>query len=1050
MPLPKNPIWETPEITSLNRLPTRATLYPFPSEKLAAGRDRAASPFFASLNGVWRFQMAPSPQAVSPDFFTENLDDSRWAGIAVPGSWTAQGFDKPIYANVRMPFDEHAPHVPREDNPTGLHRHHFEVPPDWAGRRVVLHFGGIEGCATIHVNGSCVGLCKDARLPAEFDITAVARPGAQNLLAVSVTRWSDASFVEDQDHWWHAGIHREVYLYSTAADAWIDDVFARAEVDASLKNARMSVTVRAAPLKNWPEGWSLRARLIDAKGRDVWKNPVVTPMLSRGLHHARLTHFSVAVKNPKLWSSETPNLYTFVISLLDPRGGVVESTSCRVGFRRIELGFRKVLINGRRVFIRGVNRHDHHPEFGKHIPLETMLADIFAMKRHNINAVRTSHYPNDPRWLDLCDEHGLYVMDEANIECHEYQEGDLLANDPSYRAAFLERGSRMVERDKNHASVIFWSLGNESGYGPNHDAIAGWIRGYDPSRPLHYEGAIRYKWYDAGPYGHPSWGKQAMVGALASDLICPMYPEIPALAAWAKDKYPETRPLIMCEYSHAMGNSNGCLREYWEAIEKYPGLQGGFIWEWIDHGITKTAPGGARYWAYGGDFGERRHDANFCADGLVWPDRAPHPAMSEVKWCHRPVGVSATAVARGEIVVANKRHFTDLADLQGFWDVTVNGVPTRSGRLPVLRIAPESSAKITLPLRALKLERGQEAFLNVWFSQRKRTAWAEAGHEVARDQIALGGKRLTAPVIAPKAPAAQAGRADGVLRVKTGALEAVFNTAAGTLSELLVGGKNILAAGPRANLWRAATDNDGIKLWTGQTGRPLTRWRELGLPRQSVTVQKVGEPRETRQGIEFETISRITGADDAGKVHELAEHRMRYRFLPGGLLALDSLVTVAKGVEDLPRIGLILQLAPGFENVAWLGRGPHENYRDRRASAMVGLHASTVTENHVPHIMPQENGGRCDTRRVCLDNGAAKLLVSGDKLFEFTALHFTPDDLYKAAHTHELKPRAETVLMLDHLQRGLGTRSCGPDTLPKYIIGPGPHAFTFFLHGEAL
>ena len=527
------PSWELPELQSLNRLPARATLISFPTPAAAATFDRAATRWHVSLDGSWDFKLADRPAAAAAA-----LRGARgWDTVDVPGLWTMQGYDRPQYTNVQMPFAEPPPHVP-EANPTGIYRRRFTVPRGWRRRRIVLGFGGVEGVLYLLVNGEPVGISKDSRTPAEFDLTDLVRHGSENELVAVVVRWSDASFVEDQDQWWHAGISREVYLRSSR----IEDVFANASLDDDYRHGLLTVTgVADGPLE---------ARLLDQRGRTVLASPVPV---------------AAEVRAPRQWSAEDPALYTLVVSLEDG-----ESVACRVGFRRVEIRDRRLLINGKAVLISGVNRHEHDDVTGRVISKESMETDIRLMKQSNINAVRTSHYPDDPYWLDLCDRHGLYVVDEANVESHAYY--DEVCRDPRYTGAFVERVKNMVERDKNHPSVILWSLGNESGYGENHDAAAGWIRGRDPSRPLHYEGAIRRDW---------------LGGHRATDVVCPMYPEVDKIEAFAK-RDDDPRPLILCEYSHAMGNSNGGLADYFAAFERHGALQGGFVWEWVDHGIRQT------------------------------------------------------------------------------------------------------------------------------------------------------------------------------------------------------------------------------------------------------------------------------------------------------------------------------------------------------------------------------------------------------------------------------------------------------------------------------
>ena len=680
--------WIAPECISVNRVPMRATCYPFPSARQARTLDRRKSPWFQLLNGQWRFKMASRPEAVAQEDIASETDRSNWASVTVPGNWTLQGYGAPHYTNVVMPFPDEPPFVP-EENPTGIYATEVTVPGTWQGRRVVIHFGGAESVLYLYVNGKAVGMSKDSRLPSEFDISPFLDFGGKNLVVAVVVKWSDASFIEDQDQWWMGGLHREVYLYATAP-VHLADVFVRAGPDKDCVDGRLSLTATVGFPRQPEEGWSVEVQLYDPKGKAVFKEalkssvPAGNPFTASRLQ----AQFDCPVKKPMLWSAELPRLYTVVVTLKDSRKALVESTASRVGFRSVEVRDRMLLVNGRRVMIKGVNRHDHHDTKGKALDRETMRLDALTMKRFNFNAVRTSHYPNDPHWLDLCDELGLYVIDEANLEGHAYYHQ--LGRDGRYAAAFLERARRMVERDKNHPAVILWSLGNETAYGPGHDAMAGWIRGYDPDRPLHFEPAI---WVQ-GAAKQPC-EKLYDFGYRATDIVCPMYPPIGAIIDWATDpSHPDrTRPFIMCEYSHAMGNSNGSLADYWDAFEKYPGLQGGFIWEWIDHGLKQKTADGREYWAYGGDFGDVPNDLNFVCDGLVWPDRTPHPGLYEFKHLAQPVKAVGFNARTGIVEIKNKQDFATLAGIRAEWELKVGGKAKARGTLPPLKTAPTAGGE---------------------------------------------------------------------------------------------------------------------------------------------------------------------------------------------------------------------------------------------------------------------------------------------------------------------------------------------------------------------
>jgi beta-galactosidase len=700
------------------------------------------------------------------------------------------------------------------------------------------------------------------------------------------------------------------------------------------------------------------------------------------------------------WSAEVPALYGVAITLVSPEGEVTERVERRIGFRRVEVRGVELLVNGRAVLIRGVNRHDFDPRTGRVVTAEDMRADVVAMKRWGFNALRTSHYPNDPVLLDACDELGLYVIDEADIESHGWYE-DVCA-DPRYRLQFVERVARMIERDRHHPSIIAWSLGNESGYGVNHDAAAGWARVADPSRPLHYEGAIKFDWSS---------------GQTASDLVCPMYPPIAALVAHATSGA-QRHPLVMCEFSHAMGNSNGTLAEYWDAIESTPGLQGGFIWEWRDHGLVQRLPNGSTRHAYGGDFGDEPNDGVFCIDGITFPDRAPKPAMFEHMFLASPVraasGPAAVAAAReGRVTLWNRGEFRDTRWLRAAWDVSVGGNRAAGGDLPLPSIAPGATAELGIPGWQLPPEGTGERWLTLRFLTAEATAWAGAGYEIGWAQVPL----------------------DDVEGDGTGA------EGAGTPHQGWTGGVAVddegyllhssFAAPPALSLWRAPTDNDRI-------GGMAGRWDAWGLASLTRRLEAV------ERGDDAVTV-RATWTTAAGI--EVA-HAQRLSSSPDGRVRVEETVWVPSVVEDLPRVGTVLELTTGHEAFEWFGRGPHETYPDRRRGGRVGLWRSTVTDQLVPYVRPQENGGHTDTRWFRVRAPGGGIRVDLDRPGQVSATHVTAADLDTATHDVELVPRPETIVHLDAAHRGLGTASCGPDTLEPYVLRGGTYQWAWTLGTE--
>ncbi|MBC8075771.1 MAG: DUF4981 domain-containing protein, partial [Chloroflexales bacterium] len=940
------------------------------------------------------------------------------------------GFGLPHYTNVQMPFPQMPPNVP-DENPTGVYRRSFDVPAEWQGRRVVLHIAGCEGACYVYVNGQPVGMHKDSRTPAEYDVTSFVRHDAPNELVCVVLRWSDASFVEDQDHWWQSGIHRDVFLYATDT-VYLADVFARPELSDDLQTGALRVRCTLDRIAEADETTRVTAQLFDPQGNAVFAQPLEASYTQTHPQYGNVRRFvrpvltlEGTVNAPQLWSAETPSRYTLVVTVYGPAGP--ESSAQRVGFRSVAVRDRQLLVNNKAVMIKGVNRHDHSDTTGKYVSRELMETDARVMKQFNINAARASHYPNDPYWLDLCDRYGLYVIDEANIESHAFYFD--ICRDPSYTLAFVERVRNMVERDKNHPSIILWSLGNESGSGPNHEIAAATVRASDPTRPLHYEGAIS-RWMGEG------WEK----GRGVTDIVCPMYATIADIVEWAQQETDDPRPLILCEYSHAMGNSNGSLSDYWAAFEQHKGLQGGFIWEWLDHGIRQADAQGRPFWAYGGDFGDTPNDVNFVCDGMVWPDRTPHPALFEHKYLIQPVRATLENAASGTVRVTNRQDFRDLSWLRGSWQLTLDGVSVRSGELPALTAAAGDSQLI--PLDIARIDHAGELLLTLRFFQQEDTPWAPAGHEVAWDQL----------VLAPPQPVNSIGdrpaigrvgteQREGAIVLRVGAVRAEFDAATGALAFFGTGEQNLVRRGPLLNVWRAAVDNDGLKLWE-ESRKPLARWRALGLPDVQHTLARIALVEESNESA---TVEIEHSASGRGRLEDMT-HVHRYTLLASGELLVENTVRLGDELLDIPRVGVSMVLAPGLEQLEWHGRGPWDNYSDRKAGATLGRWSSSVADQYVPYIMPQEHGHKTDVRSLMLRDGAGQgLEVAGGAPFEFSALHHSDDDLYRATHTTDLAPRPEVFLNIDGAQRGLGTFSCGPDTLEQYRLLDREYQFSYTL-----
>ena len=1033
--------WENPQVVGRNKQPGHATLIPYADEASALAGERSASPYCLPLDGKWRFHLAGEPCAAPEGFERPGFDDAGWDEIDVPGCWQMQGYDKPIYTNVKYPWPaELFPRVPA-DNPTGCYRTTFELPAGWDGRSVFLLFEGVESAFYLYVNGHEVGYSQGSRLPAEFDVTPYLARGT-NTVACKVIRWSDGSWLEDQDHWWLSGIYRSVYLYAAPA-VHVRDFFARTELDANYTDATLRVTAWLSGFGvGNVEDYSLSAALYDADGRRVGEAAETKLQYGKDweVPHVELSQH---VANPRKWSAEAPHLYTLVLTLRDPAGETIEAESCKVGFRGVEITGGQLLVNGKAVLLKGANRHDHDDRRGKAVTEESMLADIRLLKRFNFNAVRTSHYPNDPRFCELCDEFGIYLIDEANIECHGVCNQP--ANMPEWQTAFLERGSRMVLRDKNHPSVILWSLGNESGFGPNHAALAGWIRAFDPTRPIHYEGAV-----------HAPGGSK-----LYTDILCPMYPRIgfgvdngPSDYAHTLEGYTlmdDTRPCIMCEYVHSMGNSTGNLKEYWDAIRSHPRLQGGFVWDWVDQGIVKTTADGRDYWAYGGDFGDEVNDANFCINGLIWPDRTPHPAMWEMKKVHQPVRLAADNLARGRIRVTNENCFVDLSYLDASWELAADGEVLRRGEFPRLHTPPGGSEVIDVPLAAPDAPPGAECVLRVSFALAADAPFAAKGFEVAWEQFPLPQEALQgAPTAGKQREARQAGelsvaRADDELRIAGQGFAVAFSKSEGRIVSFTGHGTELIHGrqGPHVNLWRAPTDNDGVQGERSTAGM----WRAAGLDRMGYDVRSVNLTEVSPGQVRLLVKGRMQASGCDGHV-DVEQH---YTVRGDGSVAIATTVRPVLDLPKLPRIGLAMAVPGGFERFRWLGRGPGENYWDRKTGSPVGAYETTVDDMYTPYIYPQEYGNRCDVRWAALtdDAGTGLLAAAGPSdaggLIEVSAHHHAIGNLAAARHTCDLVRTDETHLYLDVHQHGLGGESCGPTTLKRYWVRPVATSFTVIL-----
>lgn len=1014
-----NSDWETFDVIEKNRLPARSYFIPYGDRESAHTYQRGNSDRCLLLNGNWKFHYSDSPELAPTEFYSGEFSDERWDEIYVPSNWQMNGYGRPHYTNVVYPFPVQPPYVPT-DNPTGSYRRVFVLPESWTKDSVVLRFEGVDSAFHVWVNGQMVGYSQGSRSPSEFDITSLVQSG-ENVLAVRVYQWSDGSYVEDQDMWWLSGIFRDVYILRRPC-AHVADFFARTVLDEAYRDATFELDVRLGLSSNLDANtYVVGFELFDASRQLVATDRCQVIQGVDGSDHT--VKFACAIPNPHKWSAESPYLYDLVIQVLDHAGEIVELVPHKIGFRSVELKDGLVQINGVPIMFKGVNRHEHHPEHGRAVPLDWMVEDVRMMKRHNINAVRTSHYPNDPRFYELCDEYGLYVIDEADLECHGFDVSghwDQLSDDPALEHIYVDRMTRLVERDKNHASVVMWSLGNESGFGCNHLAMAKYARECDPTRLIHYEGETRRLL---------SPGRDLAEADM--DVYSTMYTSVDELIDLAK-RTDLSKPHILCEYAHAMGNGPGGLKEYVDAFYQYERLQGGFIWEWMDHGIRRSTSDGDSYFAYGGDFGDLPNDSNFVIDGLVFPDHTPSPALVEYKKIIEPIVVDCVDLAEGRFSINNRYDFINLGDLQAAWSIEADGQVLHSGTLQLPSIQPGKREIVVIP-HQLKDDSlvNADCWLNIQFKSTRRCAWADAGHEVAWAQFLLVSSKQATPTKR---------RTDGGLAVIDQGLHLkivgdefslTVNKLDGALASWTYQGIELLMAGPKLALWRAPTDNDNPP--NSDMMNAIDEWRNYGLNRMQ------------------HRLTGFTWSEDKTKGTAVIEETFRiappslsYGFDCVQVYTIGSDGTCAIHVKceptgkfppTLPRIGLKLHIPKSFQHVEWYGRGPGESYSDSKQAARVGVYRKTVRELYTPYVFPQENGNRTDTRWMSMTSEVGiGFVVVGKEHFDFSAHHFSVETLESARHTCELVEDAFVTLHLDHAQNGLGSASCGPGVLPAYEL----------------
>lgn len=940
----------------------------------------------------------------------ESID---WKTIPVPSNWELKGFGQPIYTNITYPFKPvDPPNTPQDDNPIGQYIRDFDLPEDWKGMQVTLHFGGVSSAMYVWVNGTQVGYSEDSRLPAEFDISPYVQPG-NNKLAVQVYRWSDGSYLEDQDHWRLSGIHRDVWLMA-APNVQVYDAHVRTEMDEQYQDGTLLIRPEVKVFDDVDyENWTLEAQLYD-DGSEVLEEPLAISARAaieknyppRG--NARFDLLSATVPKPKKWTAETPHLYDLVLSLKDESGRVRDSRSSKIGFREIEIRGGEFLVNGQPVLLYGVNRHDHDRYTGKVVSRDAMRKDVEMMKQFNFNAVRTSHYPNDPYFYDLCDEYGLYVIDEANLETHGI--GSVLSNDPAWSTAHIERALRMAKRDKNHPSIIMWSLGNESGDGPNHAAMSAWLKEYDPTRPIHYEGAQRIFGYgDNRPTAYdPAW----------VDVRSRMYASIADMVTMA-NQAEDGRPVLWCEYAHSMGNSTGNLDEFWNAIRGNKRLVGGFIWDWMDQALVKIDDQGNEYLAYGGDFGEAWHDGNFCLNGVINADQTPKPATWEAKKVFQPIEV-IKAEDRFEFSIRNWHHFIDLSSYYLSYAIEEEGEVIMEGVLDIPKTPSGRSSSLDFSLPQITFKHGLDYYIKFSFKLYKAALWADAGHEVAWEQFKIANP--TKELHGSKSgdlEAFEISEDGGRLTVSGLGFQVGWN-GKGWLDAYSLDGKGFIVKPMKPNFWRAMTDNDRLG------HRIHERYSDWKVAMEDV-----------------ELLGRSTSETDEGYFIISTEHllpkvsskiRMRYEIRPDGEMMVDYQFIPGEGLSELPRIGMQLGMDDDFDQLEWFGRGPHETYSDRKLSAAFGKYRIDVVDGFFHYVKPQESNNRTDVKWLKLSNatGAGLKIEARGNPLSISAWPYTQKHLGTVDHAHLLEAADYLTVNIDHLQMGVG----GDDS---WTINSRPH-----------
>lgn len=992
---------QNPQEIQINALPPHAWFIPYEDSNQPIPELPETSNNILSLNGRWLFYLFDSRNQIPTEVKQKPVELAKPEFIDVPGCWETQGYDRPQYLNILYPFPVDPPYIPKA-NPAAVYQKKFSVPGSWSGQEILISFLGVSSAFEISLNGQFVGANKGSHMTSEFSLTPYIKEKEENLLTIIVYKWNDGSYLEDQDMWRMHGIFRDVYLSARPIN-YIQNVILLADYDPSTKNGILNLSFAVNNDAILPLNITLRS-------------PSGEILTSRGTKSNE--DLDEVFNRISPWSAEIPNLYQLTIETLDEDGNTLEIAGFHIGFRRIKIEDGQLKLNGTPVTLKGVNRHEFDPDTGWTVSPFSMEKDIMMMKQNNLNTVRTSHYPNHPYWYSLCDRYGIYVIDEADLETHGFsQVGDWsqLSDSPVWERAYLDRAKRLVERDFNHPSVIIWSLGNESGYGQNHDKMAEWIQARDSSRPIHYEGADH---------------------AEIVDIVSVMYPSIQSLKSAGENSANDPRPFFMCEYAHAMGNSPGNLSEYLELIYKYPRLIGGCIWDWVDQGLRRMDSEGRSTFYYGGDFGDTPNDGNFCINGLVDPDRNPHPSLCETKYWYQPITLLEVNQKEGQIKIKNRYKFLDLSHIQGIYTIKSEGQTLLWGNLPDIESAPDAIVTIDLPVIKENYPTGKEIFLELSFITKEETIWAEAGHLIAKEQYLLQKGTSNSKKTANKdQQEISLYEIDGIYIVESSAFKQTFkiNKNSGWIDSWRVGSNPTFIEPLSLNIWRAPTDND---VYVSK------EWLLDGFDRTKSNLRKIDIQKNDQGTLNFQ----VDGILAADGLEPNSQYQIQYTFTPNGILRINLHFEPVNLLTRLPRLGFMTRLDQIHSEVEWYGRGPHENYADRKDSAFIDRYSAKTNELLHPYINPQENGNRTDVRWLKIfGKSHPGIKFIGQPSFNFSIHHFSLENLTNARHTNEIKWTSLPYLYIDMAQTGLGNNACGPDTLKKYRLDPRSYSFTFYL-----